>query len=655
MSLSLLWRSPGRRTDSRPGCNKRLIATSLPTRFSMKREIRKISQRYGVALAAFLLPLIISVVLKRLSITVDLTLLVIGAIIAAAWYGGTVPGLMVALLFELVALAQGNPRGVSTPRFMIAELNRTALLVILVLLVSSRRKAESRVREQREWLEVTLSSIADAVIATDLSGRISFMNPISEALTGWAFLEAKEKPLSQVFRIVNKEIYHETRDNIFSPNEDKSVDAVSDVILTSRDGTDCSICYSSAPIRNRAGDVTGSVLVFRDVTEHIQLQDQFRQAQKMEAIGRLAGGIAHDFNNLLTAIIGYSDLLLSEVGNDARLRAQIEEIGGAGRRAAVLTSQLLTFSRKQVRQPKVLDLNEVIIGIEKMLRHLIGEDIDMQTITRSGLARIKADPGQIEQILLNLAVNSRDAMPNGGKLTIESAAVDLDEAYAHTHADIMPGRYVMLAVSDTGHGMDDETKSRIFEPFFTTKEQGKGTGLGLSTVFGIVKQSGGHIWVYSEPGHGVVFKIYFPRVDAVTESLAEEAESAASRNGTETILLVEDDESVRELSRSILQRQGYTVLASEGAATALKAFGTRDSAVDLVITDVVMPQMSGADLVAELKQRHSTVKVLYVSGYTEEATIHRGVIEKGVNFLQKPFTPDSLARKVRQVLDRCSP
>jgi CheY-like chemotaxis protein len=371
----------------------------------------------------------------------------------------------------------------------------------------------------------------------------------------------------------------------------------------------------------------------------------------LEAIGQLAGGVAHDFNNLLTAIIGYSDLLLRQVGSDEKFRTEIQEINAAGKRAAVLTSQLLAFSRGQILQPVVLDLNEVVVNIERMLRRLIGEDIDIVTVTEAELGRIKVDPGQTEQVLMNLAVNARDAMPNGGKLTIETANVELDETYARTHPEVRPGRYVLLAVSDTGMGIDAETQSHIFEPFFTTKDQGKGTGLGLSTVYGIVKQSGGHTWVYSEPGHGATFKVYLPRVDGV-ELPAAQPEGPAALKGSENIMLVEDDEAVRNLSRLVLEEQGYTVLAAESGAKAIEAFGPLATAIDLVVTDVIMPQMSGAELATRLQEMHPEVKVLYVSGYTEEATIHRGVLLEGVEFLQKPFTPQGLARKVREVLDK---
>jgi two-component system cell cycle sensor histidine kinase/response regulator CckA len=355
---------------------------------------------------------------------------------------------------------------------------------------------------------------------------------------------------------------------------------------------------------------------------------------------------------MLTAIIGYSELLLRQIG-DEKLRSKIEEILSAGHRAAALTRQLLAFSRRQVLQATVLDLNEVVANIERMLVRLIGEDLDLVTIARPGLGRIKADPGQIEQILMNLVVNARDAMPNGGKLTVETGNVEIEEAYALTHPDIKPGHYVLLAISDTGHGMDAITQSQIFEPFFTTKEQSKGTGLGLSTVYGIVKQSGGHIWLYSEPGHGATFKIYFPRVDELAGSIDVQSEPAGSLDGSETILLVEDDEAVRKLSSLALEGRGYDVLAAQTGEQALEFLSIiGPNIIDLVVTDVVMPGMSGAQMIAKLSEVYPDVRVLYMSGYTEDATIHHGVLDQGVEFLQKPFTPDGLARRVRQLLDK---
>ena len=384
--------------------------------------------------------------------------------------------------------------------------------------------------------------------------------------------------------------------------------------------------------------------------EHEQ-GEQLRQSQKLESIGRLAGGIAHDFNNLLTAINGYSDLMLRRLGEGDPLRRNAEEIRKAGERAASLTRQLLAFSRKQVLQPLVLDLNGVVADMDKLLRRLIGEDIDLVTSLEPKLGRVKADPGQIEQVVMNLAVNARDAMPRGGHLTIETRNVYLDKAYAHTHVSVQPGRYVMIAVSDTGVGMDAKIREHIFEPFFTTKEAGKGTGLGLSMIYGIVKQSGGNIWVYSEPGHGTTFKIYLPQVK---EEASTESSVAASDvlRGTETILIVEDEDRLRELIREILEMEGYTVFAASNGHEALSICEQQEGTIDLLITDVVMPEMSGRELAESLEHKRSEVKVLFMSGYTDDAVVRHGVLKASSFFLQKPFTPDALARKVREMLNR---
>ena len=465
------------------------------------KAFKSYALRYGVGLAAFIGCLLVSYILRRFSINVDQGLLILAGLGVAAWYGGTGPGLMVALLIELVSMANANPKQESTYVRLFAEVSRTLVLATIALLISARRNAERRLRDQREWLRVTLSSIDDAVIATDLNGVVTFINPAAEGITGWTLLNASGRRLDEVFQLAGE---HSVKDHS---------ERLTDVILRSRDGTTRQIDLSAAPIRDEAHRTNGSVLVFRDVTDRKLLQDQFRQAQKMEGIGRLAGGVAHDFNNLLTVILGYCEFASRKVSGNHSLRDDLEQIKAAGDRATGLVRQLLAFSTKQVLKPRVLDLNEVVASSEKMLRRLIGEDIHLLSNTRSGLGLVLADPGQIEQIILNLAVNARDAMPEGGKLTIETANVELDENYARTHAEVVPDRYVLLAISDTGHGMDADTQARIFEPFFTTKELGKGTGLGLSTVFGIVKQSGGHIWLYSEPGQGATFKIYLPRVD----------------------------------------------------------------------------------------------------------------------------------------------
>ncbi|HEV2913751.1 MAG TPA: PAS domain S-box protein [Pyrinomonadaceae bacterium] len=390
----------------------------------------------------------------------------------------------------------------------------------------------------------------------------------------------------------------------------------------------------------------------RLLNQEREKEEQLRQSQKMEAVGRLAGGVAHDFNNLLTAINGYSDLTMRRLQSSDPLRQNIEEIKKAGNRAAALTRQLLAFSRKQVLQPKVLDLNMVISDLEKMLHRLIGEDIDLRVAVSPQLGSVKADPGQMEQVIMNLVVNARDAMPDGGKLTIKTKNVYLDEEYARHHIAVEPGHYVMLAISDNGCGMNEETRTRIFEPFFTTKVQGKGTGLGLSTVYGIVKQSRGNIWVYSEEGSGTTFKVYLPRVEEEVDAIQQTQQPRMSAQGTETLLLVEDDEMVRHMVREVLELSGYRVLEASDGQTALVLFERYAEPIHLMLTDVIMPGMSGRTLADQVTRLRAETIILYMSGYTEDAIVHHGVLNKGVNFIEKPFTPDALARKVREVLDK---
>ena len=385
--------------------------------------------------------------------------------------------------------------------------------------------------------------------------------------------------------------------------------------------------------------------------EHSMLEDMLRSAQKMEAIGRLTGGIAHDFNNLLGIINGYSELSLNGLKDGDPLLDNLKEIQAAGERAAALTHQLLAFRRKQILQPKVINLNDVIGQMERMLRRLIGEDIDLATFLEPGLGQVKADPGQMEQVIMNLAVNARDAMPEGGKLTIETKNVVLDRTGSDWAPDVQEGRYVMMAISDTGTGMDAKTMEHIFEPFFTTKEKGKGTGLGLSTVHGIVKQSGGHVSVYSEPERGTSVKVYLPRID---EEKAESSVSpnipTASLSGSETILVVEDEERLRKLVCRVLREKGYTVLEASSGQEALRASAAHKGPIHLLATDVVMPELSGRETADILSLKRPETRVLYMSGYTDEAIVRHGILEEGVQFLPKPFTPEALARKVREVL-----
>jgi len=417
-----------------------------------------------------------------------------------------------------------------------------------------------------------------------------------------------------------------------------------------KDGSVVDVAISAAPLRDSGRHVTGFMAVVSDVSERKVLEEQLRQAQKMEAIGRLAGGIAHDFNNLLTVISGRSHLLLSQVSLRSPMRENIELVQRAAEHAALLTRQLLTFSRKQILEPKVLDLSATVTAMGPLLRRLIGEDVEVITPTAPTSLLVRADPGQLEQVILNLGVNARDAMPDGGQFILETASVGPDDTAARPPAHLPPGSYVKLAVSDTGCGMSPEVQARIFEPFFTTKSVGKGTGLGLATVYGIVKQTGGYIEVSSEVGRGTRFEIHLPQIQEAAQPLEREPAPGTTARGSETVLLTEDDEALRVLAREILQLQGYTVLEARDADQALRISKSHEGPIHLLLTDVVMPGMNGRELAKRLTSARSNVRVLLMSGYADPIAAHGSPVP-GASFLQKPFTPDGLTRKVREALN----
>ncbi len=509
-----------------------------------------------------------------------------------------------------------------------------------------RQQAEQALFATEERYRDLFENANDIMYIHDLKGNFTATNLMTERLTGYTSDEVLKMNIAQ---IIAPEYVELARKNLTEKPIERTGSSIYEIEIICKDGQSLPVEVSTRLIYE--GDKPVAVQgIVRDISERNHLEDQLRQSQKMESIGRLAGGIAHDFNNLLTAIIGYSQMAMRHMEQDSPAKNDIKEVEKAGKRAAELTAQLLAFSRKQVLQPKIIDLNQIVANIERMLHRVIGEDIQLSTKLSPDLGQVKADPGQIEQIIMNLAVNARDAMPRVGKLTIETANVELDESYAHTHVSVKTGPHVMLAFSDTGIGMDKQTQARIFEPFFTTKESGKGTGLGLSTVYGIVKQSGGNLWVYSEKGKGTTFKIYLPRIEELTEPEETIAPALDSYSDTGTILLVEDDLTVRQLTRQILESNGYTILEATSSADALEICQQHEGKINLIITDVIMPEMSGRELAYQLMQLGNDVKVLYMSGYTDNSIVHHGILDAETPFLQKPFTSDSLTRKVREII-----
>jgi PAS domain S-box-containing protein len=524
--------------------------------------------------------------------------------------------------------------------------------MVLAIDVTRRRLAERRIQERTTYLNALVENTPVPLLALDPDQRVQIANPAFVRLFGYSPEELRGRNPDDLIAPDDPKLRTEATGFTQDCLNGRPVRATS--TRRRKDGKLVDVEIYGVPLLE-SGRLIGVYVMYQDLTEQRELSAQLRQSQKMEAVGRLAGGIAHDFNNLLTVILGTSDMLLEDMGEGHPMREELREIRAAGHRAAGLTRQLLAFSRKQVLRPEVLNLNVLVTNAERLLRRLIGEDIEMKTTLTVGLWSVRADPGQIEQAILNLAVNARDAMPGGGKLTLATNNVRLDATMAHRYPEMGPGEYVEIVVSDTGIGMDEDVRSRLFEPFFTTKPAGKGTGLGLSTTYGIVKQSGAFIWAESEPGNGSSFRIYLPRIDAEPLGGSEAAPVGPSTRGNETILLVEDEPEVRALVDRVLRNQGYRVLSASRPSEAIAIASQQSVRLDLIVTDVVMPEMNGAELARRLKTYRRSLPVLYLSGYTADAIGQHGVLDPGTMFLEKPFRLDVLARKVREALDGARP
>jgi len=604
--------------------------------------------RYGVAVLSTTLALIPAVLLPN--VTESRLAVFAVAVMVSAWYGGWKPGL-VATSFALTVSAYFSFSGERTPAQFRSTMMRLALFVVLAALIcwfnAALRATQEGLRRSEMNFRSLVTNAPYGICRCDSAGQLLNVNPALVAMLGYT--SAKELVGQHLGALYpDSHQWFELADYLRAGAPFNGLIAE----WKRRDGVGTVVRVSGRAV-SFADNERAFELFAEDVTERRALEQQLQQSQKMEAVGRLAGGIAHDFNNLLMVISGYSEFLLDRLGPDPALRGPAQEIAGASQRASSLTRQLLAFSRKQMLAPKILDLNEVVTENLKLLTRVIGEDIDLVMVPAAVLGSVRADAGQIDQVIMNLAVNARDAMPTGGKLTIETSNVSLDEEYARFHAPLRPGDYVMLSISDSGQGMDSETQSHIFEPFFTTKGT-KGTGLGLSTVYGIVKQSGGYIWVSSEAGKGTTFKIYFPRVAERAETVAQvvsSEEAVLTEPGTETILLAEDEANLRYLARQFLEKQGYKVIEAADGAAAMQIAVAHEGVIHLLLTDVIMPGMNGRELAQRISEIRPQTKVLYMSGYTENVIGHDGTLDAGVSLLQKPFTLRDLKSKVREVLD----
>ncbi len=564
--------------------------------------------------------------------------------------GASAAGLLVSVIAIIHTTRGLGPFTDSTPTNNMFQLWTFMVLLVVTSLivaavVSERRRIERAMEHAGRLAREVLEFAPVGIYRTALDSKILFTNSALARILGWNVADLLGRQLGEVAYASP-----EDREALVKRFHEVGEGRGLDVRWKRKDGTPIYVEMHARVIHDAAGTVMGYEGFIFETTERRALEEQLRQSQKIEAIGRLAGGVAHDFNNLLTAIFGSSDLLLEVTPEDDGRREDILEIRKAADRAATLTRQLLAFSRQQVLATQVIDLNAVVRGMEGMLRRLVRENIEWRTVLPAGLPAVRADPGQLEQVIINLVVNAGDAMPRGGKLVVETATVTLDEAYAYAHRPITPGRYVMLAVSDNGQGMAPEVQARIFEPFFTTKPKGVGTGLGLAMVYGIVKQSQGFIWVYSEPGRGTTFKIYLPQAGEAAEPATPRSLLPVALRGTETLLVVEDELSVRALAKRVLEANGYTVLVAGNGAQALAVAHEVRGRIDLVVSDVIMPGMGGRELAEQLMALRPGIKVLFVSGYTDDTIMDQGVLMAGTAYLQKPFSPHGLAAKVREVL-----
>ncbi len=632
-------------------------SSNLPSAETPAGVRRSGLKRCAIAFAAFVTAAVTTTLFwDALFIQVPFALF-FAAVMLTAWLTSLGPALAVAVASSITTAwlmsASGRPA-------LVAPALLVGIGIFMAYLIEHRSRDQARAAAAHDLAETgraRLESVLQqmplgVIIAEAPSGAVSSTNEaavrilrrsLGEIRSGSDYGDARLiHPNGRPYEVEEYPLARALRGEVVNDEE---------VECLSSDGVRLTLRLHASPIRDRAGRIVSALSTFTDVTDRRQLVQQREQSERLAAIGRLAGGVAHDFNNILTVVVGNSELALESLPPDHPARSLVEETVRSADRAADLTRQLLAFSRRQLLRPQTLDVNAIVTGLVSMLRRLVGEDLDLQLHLGERLDPVSADKGQIEQILTNLVVNARDAMPRGGRITIETSNVELDDAYVKQHVAGQPGPHVMLAVTDTGMGMSRATQSQIFDPFFTTKALGHGTGLGLATVYGIVKQSGGTIWVYSEPGRGTVFKIYFPRAEGPAEPVVARARETAATRGAETILVVEDEESVRVLVTDVLTRAGYTVLASANVAGGLDWSKRFAGTIHLLLTDVVMPGQSGRELAAQLLAARPGIKVLYMSGYTEHAIAHHGVIESDASLIDKPFTPEGLRQRIRELLD----